>query len=71
MWWGTNASSVRLYEDGELVATRALVPNGRNHQSASFPLTGRSVGTHTYTATLTNNQGETTSTPLSVRVNRP
>lgn len=71
MWWGTNASSVRLYEDGELVATKALTPNGRGHQSASFPLTGRSVGTHAYTAVLANAQGETESAPLKVLVQRP
>ncbi|TNU76033.1 G-D-S-L family lipolytic protein [Miniimonas arenae] len=70
MWWGTNATSYRLYENGVLVDTRALVPNGRNAQIVHSTLTGRAPGTYTYTAVLANAAGETTSQPLQVRVTR-
>lgn len=68
MWWGTNATTYRLYEDGVLVDTQALTPRGRDAQSAVTRLTGRSPGVHVYTAELSNAAGTTRSVPLPVLV---
>lgn len=71
MWWGTNATSVKWYENGTLVSEQPLVANGRNAQSATLPVSGKWPGVYTYRAVLVNAQGETASAPLSVLVNRP
>ncbi|WP_433440454.1 carboxypeptidase regulatory-like domain-containing protein [Nonomuraea sp. CA-141351] len=66
MWWGTNATSYRLYEDGVLVDTQPLDPATPAAQSAATVLTGRSPGRHTYVAELANAAGVTRGDPLTV-----
>ncbi|MFC5823929.1 hypothetical protein [Nonomuraea insulae] len=66
MWWGTNATTYRLYEDGVLVDTRQLAPATPAAQSAATVLTGRPAGRHTYVAELVNEAGATSSEPLTV-----
>ncbi|WP_304441436.1 fibronectin type III domain-containing protein [Demequina sp. NBRC 110057] len=68
MWWGTNGSEYRLYEDGALIDTQALEVDGRNAQSASTAIADASPGTHTYVAVLEGKGGETSSKELTVTV---
>ncbi len=68
LWWGQNASSVRLYENGVFVAAVPLTYAGLKAQTASIPISGRGNGTYRYTAVLANTKGETTLAPLTVTV---
>ncbi|MCM0641218.1 endo-1,4-beta-xylanase [Cellulomonas wangsupingiae] len=61
MWWGTNADTYRLYENGVLVDTQTLTPNGRHPQHAGTRITGRAKGIYRYTVELSNAAGTTTS----------
>ena len=71
LWWGTNATQYRLYEDGELVDTRQLTAASPNAQHAATTVTGRASGTHRYVAELSNAAGTTRSDPLVVTVTLP
>lgn len=68
LWWGQNASSLRLYENGVFVTAVPLTYDGLKAQTASIPITGRGNGTYRYTAVLANTAGETTLAPLTVTV---
>ncbi|WP_456846511.1 rhamnogalacturonan lyase family protein [Cellulomonas sp. P5_C6] len=68
LWWGTNATVYRLYEDGVLIDTQSLTANGFNAQQATTSVSGRSVGTHVYRAELANPLGTTSSSELKVKV---
>lgn len=68
LWWGENATSLRLYENGVLIARVPLSPDGVNAQSASVPVTGRSNGTYVYTGELVNSRGRTAVRPVTVTV---
>ncbi|CAH0137522.1 glycosyl hydrolase 53 family protein [Microbacterium foliorum] len=70
MWWGTNATSYRLFEDGVLLKEGALVANGPAAQRVSVAIDGRSVGTRTYRVEFINAAGSTESTTLTVTVTR-
>lgn len=70
MWWGTNATTYRLYENGVLIDEQPLIVDGRNAQSATTAVTGRATGEYRYEAVLSNAQGETRSKPLAVKVTR-
>ncbi|WP_052302667.1 endo-1,4-beta-xylanase [Cellulomonas flavigena] len=61
MWWGTNADTYRLYENGVLVDEQTLTPNGRNAQHAGTRFEKRPKGTYRYTVELSNAAGTTTS----------
>jgi hypothetical protein len=68
LWWGTNATSYRLYEDGVLIDEQALVAASPNAQSASTAIAGRSAGEYVYVAEFVNAAGVTESRPITVRV---
>jgi len=68
LWWGSNASRVDLYEDGTLIASERLQPATPAAQSVAFPITGRTNGSHVYTAELINGAGRTTTAPLTVTI---
>ncbi|MFS0911968.1 glycoside hydrolase family 2 TIM barrel-domain containing protein [Microbacterium sp. 179-I 3D2 NHS] len=68
LWWGENASTFRLYENGELIATKALAPGSPQAQSATVPIAGRGNGTYVYTGVLANSKGETEVAPVTVTV---
>ena len=68
LWWGQNASSLRLYENGALIATVPLTARGTAAQYAAVPVSGRANGTYRYSAVLSNTQGETTLAPITVSV---
>lgn len=68
LWWGANATRVKLYEDGQLIATRDLADDTPNAQHVQVPVTGRVNGVYEYVAVLINRNGQTTTQPLSVEV---
>ncbi|WP_167859058.1 right-handed parallel beta-helix repeat-containing protein [Paenibacillus cymbidii] len=68
MWWGTNATSYKLYENGALIETKALTAATPNAQSAATPVAGRVPGTYTYYAELVNASGTTASATMDVLV---
>ncbi|WP_430645231.1 fibronectin type III domain-containing protein [Agromyces sp. GXS1127] len=68
LWWGTNATSYRLYEDGVLVDEQQLAAASPNAQSASTAIAGRAPGEYVYVAEFANAAGATSSRPLTVRV---
>ena len=68
LWWGTNATSWALTEDGEEIATGELEENTPDAQHVEVPLTGRDSGTWTYVITFSNDLGSTESQPLTVTV---
>lgn len=70
LWWGTNASSYRLFEDGVLLAEGQLAAKTPAAQQVSVPVTGRAVGVHTYRIEFVNAAGSTMSKVLEVAVRR-
>lgn len=70
MWWGTNATSYRLFEDGVLLKEGALVANAPAAQRVSVAVDGRSVGKHTYRVEFVNAAGTSESKTLTVTVKR-
>ncbi|WP_275440347.1 S8 family serine peptidase [Paenibacillus sp. ACRRY] len=68
LWWGENATSYKLYEDGVLIDTQKLTYNAPMAQFAQTEVTGKTNGTYTYVAELTNDKGTTRSQRLTVRV---
>ncbi|WP_445739161.1 chitinase N-terminal domain-containing protein [Paenibacillus sp. FSL F4-0236] len=70
LWWGTNATEYRLYENGQLIDTQALNANTPSAQSATTEVTGRASGNYEYRAELVNAAGETISDIIKVTVNK-
>lgn len=68
MWWGTNATEYRLYEDGTLVDEQTLAAQTPNAQRIQTRLEDREPGTYSYVAELANEAGQTDSHPLTVTV---
>jgi hypothetical protein len=68
MWWGENATSYKLYEDGVLVDSQKLTYNAPWAQFAQTKIKGKTNGTYTYVAELANDKGVTRSQMLTVRV---
>ncbi|AKV88181.1 hypothetical protein AKG07_14570 [Microbacterium sp. CGR1] len=70
MWWGTNATSYRLYEDGMLISEGDMVANSPAAQRVTVPVADRAVGKHTYRVEFVNAAGSTRSKTLTVSVKR-
>jgi hypothetical protein len=68
LWWGTNATTYRLYENGVLIESAPLRAATPSAQHASTAVTGRAPGTYTYEAELSNAAGATRSAPVTVVV---
>ncbi|WP_062529731.1 Ig-like domain-containing protein [Demequina rhizosphaerae] len=68
LWWGTNGTTYRLYEDGVLVDEQELAASTPDAQTAATALTGREPGKHTYVAELVNSAGTTATKPITVTV---
>ncbi|MFT4156950.1 MAG: fibronectin type III domain-containing protein [Microbacterium sp.] len=68
LWWGTNATSYTLYENGVAIDSQTLVAASPNAQQAKTTLSGRASGTYTYIAELTNASGSTQSGAVTVTV---
>lgn len=68
LWWGTNATEYRLYENGELIDTQSLEAQTPLAQRAETKVTDRAPGTYTYVAEFENAAGVTSSREITVRV---
>ena len=68
LWWGTNATSYRLYENGKVIDEQSLVAASPNAQHASTAVTGRARGTYEYVAEFINAAGATKSKAVTVTV---
>ncbi|WP_217594358.1 hypothetical protein [Cohnella sp. GbtcB17] len=70
LWWGTNGSTYRLYENGVLIDTKSLTANTPSAQAATTAIAGRAPGNYEYRAVLSNAAGETASDTLIVQVTK-
>ncbi|MCW9015662.1 MAG: hypothetical protein OQJ89_01725, partial [Kangiellaceae bacterium] len=52
MWWGTNGNEWRLIQNGQVIHTATLQPNGQNAQSASLQLSAVEEGNYAYKVSL-------------------
>ncbi|RAU94695.1 discoidin domain-containing protein [Paenibacillus sp. YN15] len=68
MWWGSNADTYKLYENGVLVNTQALEARSPGAQSAVTLIKGKPNGTYRYYAELSNSSGTTRSGEWIVEV---
>ncbi|MFX3651323.1 MAG: DUF5689 domain-containing protein [Paenibacillus sp.] len=68
LWWGENGSEYKLYENGVLIDTQKLTAATPSSQFAKTAITGKTNGTYTYVAELTNDKGTTRSDVLTVQV---
>ncbi|NUU78368.1 endonuclease [Paenibacillus xylanilyticus] len=70
LWWGTNATEYRLYENDVLIDTQTLNAATPSAQSAATDLSGRANGTYTYRAELVNAAGVTSTETITVQVSK-
>nr|WP_223199964.1 DUF5689 domain-containing protein [Paenibacillus sp. 37] len=70
LWWGTNATEYRLYENDVLIDTQTLKAATPASQSATTELSGRANGTYTYRAELINAAGVTSTETITVQVTK-
>lgn len=68
MWWGTNATTYRLYENDVLIDTQTLTDKTPNAQTAFTAITGKLAGVYEYRVELRNDSGMTKSAILKVTV---
>lgn len=68
LWWGTNGSEYRLYENGVLIDTKPLNEATPNEQKDVITITGKEPGSYEYRAVLINATGETNSETITVTV---
>lgn len=70
MWWGTNGTTYRLFENGVLIDTQTLTAKTPNAQTAFTDITGRTIGTYEYRVELENDNGMTESSIMKVKVTK-
>ncbi|ASA26316.1 G-D-S-L family lipolytic protein [Paenibacillus donghaensis] len=68
MWWGTNGTTYRLYENSVLIDTQTLTANSPNALSAVTVITNRTAGIYEYRVELVNSAGTTESAVMNVTV---
>ncbi|KRE72877.1 OmpL47-type beta-barrel domain-containing protein [Paenibacillus sp. Soil750] len=70
MWWGTNATGYRLYENDVLIDEKSLQAASPSAQSAVTAIAGRAIGVYKYRVELSNAAGVTSSDVVSVTVTK-
>ncbi|MEO3944162.1 chitinase N-terminal domain-containing protein [Gorillibacterium sp. CAU 1737] len=70
LWWGTNATEYRLYENGRLIDTQVLTAATPSAQRAVTAIRDRAVGVYEYRAELINAAGVTSSDTIRVTVSK-
>ncbi|MDF2719355.1 MAG: endonuclease, partial [Paenibacillus sp.] len=70
MWWGTNATEYRLYENGRLIEKRSLTAASPNAQAATTTIAGKALGEYEYRAELANAAGVTSSESVRIQVTK-
>lgn len=68
LWWGTNATSYALSENGKVIDEGDLEAASPKAQSARTQLEGRAPGTYEYVVDYRNEAGATRSAPITVVV---
>ena len=68
LWWGTNATSYRLLENGSPIAEGELSADTPNAQQVKVDVTGRAAGSYEYVMEFSNSAGTTASAPKTVTV---
>lgn len=70
IWWGNNATSYKLYENGAIVEEGSLEANSPNAQSKTFSIGEKKNGIYTYMLEVSNSYGTTKSNTISVEVTK-
>ncbi|QHW29837.1 hypothetical protein GZH47_02635 [Paenibacillus rhizovicinus] len=70
MYWGTNGSAYRLYENDVLIDEQSLAAHTPQAQSAVTAISGRAVGVYTYRCELVNDAGAASSVTMQVTVKK-
>ncbi|MBD3921305.1 hypothetical protein H8B09_21230 [Paenibacillus sp. PR3] len=70
LYYGTNATSYKLYENGQLIDTQSVSASTPNGQTTATAISGRAPGSYTYYAELLNEAGVTTSQTITVVVSK-
>jgi len=68
LWWGTNGTTYRLFENGVVIDQRSLTAASPNAQQAKTAVAGRAPGAYTYVAEFSNAAGATSSKAITVTV---
>ena len=68
IWWGQNATSWTLLENGRPIATVGLTASSPNAQSSSYTIAGKTYGAFQYQAVATNAAGSTSSNTANITV---
>jgi hypothetical protein len=68
LWWGTNATTYTLFENGVPIDEQALAAASPNAQQAATAVTGRAPGKYVYVAEFSNAAGATNSREITVTV---
>ncbi|MDR7110176.1 fibronectin type 3 domain-containing protein/lysophospholipase L1-like esterase [Microbacterium trichothecenolyticum] len=68
LWWGTNGTAYRLFENGVVIDEQSLTAASPNAQQAKTAVAGRAPGTYTYVAEFANAAGATSSQAITVTV---
>lgn len=70
IWWGNNATSYKLYENGQVIREENIVANSPSAQTKTWSISKEENGTYQYKVELTNSYGTTTSSTLSITVSQ-
>jgi hypothetical protein len=64
IWYGTNATSWQLLENGVSIYSASIVANSPNVQTGTYRVSGKQYGAYSYQVIVTNTAGSTTSDPV-------